>query len=56
MVITEGRFENEEVLRSGFTEAELKARLAKKGVSKIGDILVASSDRNGRIFIQFKED
>ena len=56
VVITEGRFENEEVLRSGFTEAELKARLAKKGVSKIGDILVASIDRNGRIFIQFKED
>lgn len=56
VIITEGSFEEEEVLRSGFSDEEIKRLLAKRGVTKISDILVASIDRTGKLFIQFKGD
>lgn len=54
VVITEGSFEEDEVLRSGFSEDELKKIFAKRGITKISDILIASIDKSGRLFIQFK--
>lgn len=54
-IITEGTFEEEEIKRLGKTEEELKKLLAKRGVTKISDILIASIDRTGSLFIQFKD-
>lgn len=54
VIITEGSFEEDEVLRSGFSHDEIKKILARRGVTKISDILVASIDRTGKLFVQFK--
>ena len=54
VIITEGSFEADEVKRMGKSEEELKKMLAKRGVTKISDILIASVDRSGKLFIQFK--
>lgn len=54
VIITEGSFDKDEASRSGFSEEELKKILKKRGITKISDILIASIDRTGRLFIQFK--
>lgn len=54
VIITEGSFDKDEAARSGFSEDELKKILKKHGITKISDILIASIDRTGRLFIQFK--
>ena len=54
VIITEGSFEEDEVIRSGFSEDELKKILSKRGITKISDILIASIDKTGKLFIQFK--
>ena len=54
VIITEGSFDEDEVMRSGFSDDELKKILKKRGITKISDILIASIDRTGKLFIQFK--
>ena len=54
VVITEGSFDDDEVRRSGKSEEDLKRLLARRGVTKISDILIASVDATGKLFIQFK--
>lgn len=54
VIITEGSFEEEELARLGKNEEQIKKMLAKRGVTKISDILIASIDRTGNLFIQFK--
>lgn len=54
VIITEGSFEEEEVKRLGKSKDEIKKLLAKRGVTKISDILIASIDRAGKLFIQFR--
>ncbi len=54
VIITEGSFEEEEVKRLGKSEEQIKKLLAKKGITKISDILIASVDKSGKLFVQFK--
>lgn len=55
VIVTDGSFNNNEVKRSGKNEAELKKLLQKNGAKKLSQILVASLDRSGEIFIQLKD-
>lgn len=55
IIITDGSFNALEVRRSGKNEAELKRLLKKNGAEKLSDILIASIDRSGKIYIQLKE-
>lgn len=56
MVITDGSFNRAELKRLGKNEAEIKKLLHKKGFDNLKNILLASVDRSGQIYVQLKED
>lgn len=54
-IIFDGALDEGELKSIGKDEAWLKKELYKKGVKKVGDVFLAATDTNGKLFVQIKE-
>lgn len=54
-VIMDGRFNQAEVKRSGYSKDHIVTALNKQGVSSPKDVFIASIDEEGEVFVQKKE-
>ena len=54
MVISDGSFNKEELMRSGHTEVYIKNELEKQGISSVKQVFIAVIDENDKMFVQKK--
>lgn len=54
MVISDGSFNEEELIRSGHSEVYIKNELKKKGIDSVKQVFIAVIDENNKLFVQKK--
>lgn len=55
MVISDGSFNKEELIRSGHSEVYIKNELQKRGIEKVKQVLIAMIDENNVMYVQEKK-
>ena len=55
MVISDGSFNDEELIRSGHSKVYIKEKLKEQGIEAIKDVFIAVIDENDNVFVQKKQ-